>query len=141
MWEKCDYLFLSTTIISRAPFRSRSTKRAHQSSAPSKLKMTLPQSVEKVVPYASTSTSGQNRPYSAGSLLSPMKTKTQRINKVYCCTKLFKNTIFIMYEWWRFQQYRICLKKSEIRIGIEKYNFFLVHLVKNPNKTKTRQQT
>ena len=46
-----------------------------------------------------------------------------------------------MYEWWRFQQYRICLKKSEIRIGIEKYNFFLVHLVKNPNKTKTRQQT
>ena len=49
-------------------------------------------------------------------------------NKVCFCTKLFKNTIFTMYEWWRFQRYRICLKKLEIRISIEKLNFFLVHL-------------
>ena len=33
-----------------------------------------------------------------------------------------------MYEWWRFQRYRICLKKLEIRISIEKLNFFLLHL-------------
>ena len=50
-----------------------------------------------------------------------------------------------MYEWWRFQRYRICLKKSEIRIGIEKFNFFLLHLVRSiqrklklVNKLKTR---
>ena len=54
-----------------------------------------------------------------------------------------------MYEWWRYQPYRICLKKLEIRIGIEKLNFFLllVHLVgsikkkkKFDNKPKTRKQ-
>ena len=50
-----------------------------------------------------------------------------------------------MYEWWRFQRYRICLKKLEIRISIEKLNFFLVHLqgsyqekLKLDEKPKTR---
>ena len=50
-----------------------------------------------------------------------------------------------MYERRRFQRYRICLKKSEIRIGVEKFNFFSVHLVrliqtklKLDNKLKTR---
>ena len=124
---------------------------AHQSSAnvqsPSKLRTTIPPAVKKVVPIAATSTSSQERPYPAGSLLSPMKTKMQNIKKVYFCIKLFKNTIFLMYEWWRFQRYRICLKKSEIRIGIEKFNFFLVHLVRSiqtkiklDNKLKTRKQ-
>ena len=52
-----------------------------------------------------------------------------------------------MYEWWRFQWYRICLEKSGTRIGIEKFNFFLVHLVRSiqtklklDNKLKTRKQ-
>ena len=52
-----------------------------------------------------------------------------------------------MYEWWRFQWHHICLEKSEIRIGIEKFNFFLVHLVrsiqtklKRDNKLKTRKK-
>ena len=52
-----------------------------------------------------------------------------------------------MHEWWRFQWYRICLEKSEIRIGIETFNFFLVHLVRSIqtklklyNKLKTRKQ-
>ena len=107
----------------------------------------IPQNVKKVVPYVATSTSGQERPYPAGSLLYPMKTKLQNIKEIYFCTELFKNTIFIMYEWWPFQWYCICLEKSEIRIGIEKLNFFLVHLGLdwsgkiNLNKTKTRQQT
>ena len=52
----------------------------------------------------------------------------QIIKKVCFCTKLFKNTIFTMDERWRFQRYRICLKNLEIRINIEKLNFFLVHL-------------
>ena len=65
------------------------------------------------------------------SLLYPMKTKMQNIKKVYFRTKLFKNTIFIMYGWWRFQRYRICLKKSEIKIGIQKLNFFVIHLVRS----------
>ena len=50
-----------------------------------------------------------------------------------------------MYELRRFQRYHICLKKSEIRIGIKKFNFFLVHLVRSiqtklklDNKLKTR---
>ena len=53
-----------------------------------------------------------------------------------------------MYELWRFQRYRICLEKLEIRIGIEKLNFFLVHLVgsiqtklKLDNTPKSRKQT
>ena len=52
-----------------------------------------------------------------------------------------------MYEWWRFQRYRICLQKLEIRISIEKLNFFLVHLLRSiqtklklDNKPKTRKQ-
>ena len=65
---------------------------AHQSSAngqpPSKLRMTIPQTVRKVVPYAATSTSSQERPYPE----TPIKTKMQNIKKVYFCTKLFKNT-------------------------------------------------
>ena len=92
-------------------------------------------------------TTVHNSPYPTGSLLYPMKTKMQNIKKVYFCTKLFKNTIFIMYEWWRFQRYRICLKKSEIRICIEKFNFFFIHLVRSiqtklklDNKPKTRKQ-
>ena len=107
----------------------------------------IPQNVKNVVPYVATSTSDQERPYPAGSLLYPIKTKLQNIKKVYFCTELFKNTIFIMYEWWRFQWYRICLEKSVIRIGIEKFNFFLVHLVRSiqtklklDNKIKTRKQ-
>ena len=107
----------------------------------------IPQNVKKVVQYVATSTSGQERCYPAGSLLYPMKMKLQNIKKVYFCTKLFKNTIFIMYECWRFQWYRICLVKSEIRIGIEKFNFFLVHLVRSiqtklklDNKLKTWNQ-
>ena len=58
-----------------------------------------------------------------------------------------KNTIFTMYEWWRSQRYRTCLKKLDIRIGIEELNFFLVHLVgsiqtklKLDDKPKTRKQ-
>ena len=107
----------------------------------------IPQNVKKFVPYVATSTSGQERLYPAGSLLYPMKTKLQNIKKKYFRTELFKNTIFIMYEWWRFQWYRICLENSEIRIGIEKFNFFLVHLVRSiqtklklNNKLKTRKQ-
>ena len=46
-----------------------------------------------------------------------------------------------MYEWWRFQRYRIYLKNLEIRISIEKLNFFLVHLEgSNKKKTKTRNK-
>ena len=52
-----------------------------------------------------------------------------------------------MYELSRFQRYRIYLKKLEIRISIEKLNFFLVHLVgsiqtklKLDNKRETRKQ-
>ena len=75
---------------------------AHQSSAtgqaPSKLRMTIPQTVKKVVPYAATSPSDQRRSYPAGSLLSPMKTKMYNIKKVQFSTKFFKNTIFIMYD-------------------------------------------
>ena len=107
----------------------------------------IPQNFKKVVQYLATSTSGQERPYPAGSLLYPMKTKLQNIKTVHFWTELFKNTIFIMYEWWRFQWYRICLEKSEIRIGIEKLNFFLLHLVRSiqtklklDNKLKTRKQ-
>ena len=107
----------------------------------------ITQNVKKVVPYVATSRSAQDRSYSAESLLYPMKTKLQNIKKVYFCTELFKNTIFIIYEWWRFQWYRICLEKSEIRIGIEKFNFLLVHLVRSiqtklklDNKLKTRKQ-
>ena len=125
--------------------------RAHQTfvngQPPSKLRIMIPQKVKEVVPYVATSTSGQERPYPAGSLLYSMKKKMQNIKKVYFCTKLFKNTIFIMYEWWRFQRYRFCITKSEIRIGIEKFNFFLVHLVRSiqtklklDNKLKTWKQ-
>ena len=69
------------------------------SQPPSKLRMTHPQTVKKVISYAASSTSDQERPYTAGSLLPPMKTKMQNIKKVHFCTKLFKNAIFIMYEW------------------------------------------
>ena len=48
--------------------------------------------------------------------------------------QLFKNTIFTMYEWWRFQPYRICLKNLEIKISIEKLYFFLVHLERSIKK-------
>ena len=110
--------YIIKKTVRTLPFRIRwysnrgpSNFRAHQSFAngqpPSKLRMT-------------------KRPYPAGSLLSPMKTKMENIKKVYFCTKLFKNTIFIMYEWWRFQWYRICLKKSEIKIGIEKFNYYFL---------------
>ena len=52
-----------------------------------------------------------------------------------------------MYEWWRFQRYRIYLKKLEIRISFEKLNFFFVHLegsiqtkLKLDKKSKTRKK-
>ena len=40
-----------------------------------------------------------------------------------------------MYEWWRFQRYRTCLKKLDIRIGIEKFNFFIDKLKIQKQKT------
>ena len=40
----------------------------------------------------------RSKPYPAGSLLYPMKTKMPDIKKVYFCTKLFINTLFIMYK-------------------------------------------
>ena len=50
----------------------------------------------------------------------PNEDENTKYKKVYFCANLFKNTIFITYEWWLFQRYRICLKKSEIRIGKKK---------------------
>ena len=42
-----------------------------------------------------------------------------KYKKVYFCTKLFKNTIFTTYEWWRFQRYLICFKMLKMRVSIE----------------------
>ena len=44
--------------------------------------------------------------------------ENQKNKKVEFSTKLFKNTIFTIYEWWRFQRYLICLKRLKIKISI-----------------------
>ena len=83
--------------------------RCTQRRKPSKLRASVAHAVKKTLP--------------SGEPLYLMKTKMQIIKKVCFCTKLFKSTIFTMYEW-RFQRYRICLQNLEIRISIEKLNFF-----------------
>ena len=45
-------------------------------------------------------------PYPAECPLYLMRTKIQNIKKIQSCTKLFKNTILTMYEFWRFQRYK-----------------------------------
>ena len=113
--------------------------RAHPTSTngqpPSKLISRVAQRAKRVVSCVPTCTNGQERSYPAQSPLYLMKTKMQHIKKVYFFHKLFKNTIFTMYEWWRFQRYCICLKMFEIRIGIENFNFSLVRIVRSIQST------
>ena len=95
---------------------------------PSKLRSANAHTLKKGVPWRCDLYKRSRKTLPSGEPLYLMKTKMQNIRKVCFCTKLFENTIFTMYEWWRFQRYRICLKNLKIRISIEKLNFFLVHL-------------
>ena len=95
---------------------------------PSKWRAAVAHAVKKVVPWRCDLFKPSRETLPSEEPLYLMKTKMQNIKKVCFCTKLFKNTIFTMYEWWRFQWYSICLKNLEVRISIEKLNFFLVHL-------------
>ena len=114
---------------------------------PSKLRSAVAHAVKKTVPWRWDLYKRSRETFPSGESLYLMKTKMQNIKKVCFCTKLFKNTIFTMYEWWRFQRYSICLKKLEIRISIEKLNFILLHVegsiqtkLKLDKKPKTREQ-
>ena len=103
---------------------------------PSKLRASVAHAVKKVVPWRCDLYKRSRKTLTSGEPLYLMETKMQNIKKVCLCTKLFKNTIFTMYEWWRFQQYCICLKNLGIRISVEKLNLFLVHLGGSIKKKK-----
>ena len=63
-----------------------------------------------------------------------MKTKMRIIKKVCFCTKLFKNTIFTMYEWWRFHDISFALKGwklkecSNIKTAASNLNYLLLNV-------------
>ena len=110
------FLSLSQTLWPQG-FRAHST--CTNSEPSSKLRSAVAHMVEKAVPWHCDLQKRSTETLPSGEPFVPNQDLNSKYKTVYFCTKLFKNTIFTMYEWWRFQRYRTCLKKLGIRIGIE----------------------